>query len=186
MALLEILKYPDPRLARKCTPVERVDDEIRQLIDDMLETMYAAEGVGLAAAQVGVTKRIIVLDCAQERDEEGKLKNQQPYAIINPVITHKEGDIVWEEGCLSVPEYVDEVERARKVVCAGRLPLRGQPAAHRGGRPPGGVPADQIHYLEGVLFVDRLSRLKQSLVKKKLKKRAAERASGHDEEEASV
>lgn len=185
MALLEILKYPDPRLARKCTPVERVDDEVRQLIDDMLEPMYAAEGVGLAAAQVGVTKRIIVLDCAQERDEEGKLKNQQPYAIINPVITHKEGDIVWEEGCLSVPEYVDEVERARKVVCEG-LDRDGNPLRIEAEELLAVCLQHEIDHLEGVLFVDRLSRLKQSMVKKKLKKRAAERAAGHDEEEANA
>jgi peptide deformylase len=139
----------------------------------------------LAAAQVGVTKRIIVLDCAQERDEEGKLKNQQPYAIINPVITHKEGDIVWEEGCLSVPEYVDEVERARKVVCEG-LDRDGNPLRIEAEELLAVCLQHEIDHLEGVLFVDRLSRLKQSMVKKKLKKRAAERAAGHDEEEANA
>ncbi|MFO0724102.1 MAG: peptide deformylase [Myxococcota bacterium] len=185
MSLLEILTYPDPRLARKCLPVEKVDDEVRKLMDDMLETMYAAEGVGLAAAQVGVTKRIIVLDCAQERDEAGNLKNQQPYQIVNPVITQKEGTIVWEEGCLSVPEYVDEVERASKVVCEG-LDRDGNPLRIEAEGLLAVCLQHEIDHLEGVLFVDRLSRLKQSMVKKKLKKRALEREAERQDEEASA
>lgn len=175
MARLEILTFPDPRLARKSTPVETVDDTIRQLIDDMFETMYAAEGVGLAAPQVGVTKRLIVVDCAQKHDEAGKLIESQPIAVVNPLITHKEGQIVWEEGCLSVPEYTDDVDRAAKVVCEG-LDRDGKPLRIEAEGLLAVCLQHEIDHLEGVLFVDRLSRLKQSLVKKKLKKRAEQQA----------
>ena len=120
MALLHILTYPDPRLAEKSKPVEKVDDEIKRLIDDMFETMYEAEGVGLAAPQVGVTKRIIVVDCGtREKEEPPPLKPVAPYALVNPEIVEREGAISWEEGCLSVPGYTDEVERAAKVVVKG-------------------------------------------------------------------
>lgn len=173
MALLEILTYPDPRLAKKSTPVEAVDDTVRQLIDDMLETMYAADGVGLAAPQVGITKRLIVIDVDQKNDEEGKPLERNPRAIVNPTITAKEGKIVWEEGCLSVPEYNDEVERAAKVVCEG-LDRDGKPLRIEAEGLLAVCLQHEIDHLDGVLFVDRLSRLKQSMVKKKLQKRAAE------------
>ena len=176
MARLEILTFPDPRLARKSTPITVVDDSIRTLIDDMLETMYAAEGVGLAAPQVGITKRLIVVDCAQKHDEAGTLIESQPFAVVNPVVTHKEGSIVWEEGCLSVPEYTDGVERAAKVVVEG-LDRDGQPLRIEAENLLAVCLQHEIDHLEGVLFVDRLSRLKQALVKKKLKKRAEQEVS---------
>ncbi len=171
MALLEILTYPDPRLAKKSTPVEAVDDTIRTLIDDMTETMYEADGVGLAAPQVGITKRLIVIDVDQKNDEQGNPIERNPRAIVNPVITAKEGKIVWEEGCLSVPEYNDEVERAAKVVCEG-LDRDGNPLRIEAEGLLAVCLQHEIDHLDGVLFVDRLSRLKQSMVKKKLQKRA--------------
>lgn len=172
--LLEILKYPDPRLAEKSTPVEVVDDEIRTLIENMFETMYTAEGVGLAAPQVGVTKRIIVVDCGvREEGEESPLAPKEPVAIVNPVVAEGQGSIVWEEGCLSVPGYVDEVERKAKVKVTG-LDTNGDPMEVEAEGLLAVCLQHEIDHLEGVLFVDRLSRLKQSMVKKKLKKRAEE------------
>jgi peptide deformylase len=172
MARLEILTYPDPRLALKAKPVETVDDEIRQLIDDMLETMYAAEGVGLAAPQVGVSKRVIVVDCSPRFDDEGKDNGtRSPQVVVNPVVAAREGRIVWEEGCLSVPEYTDEVERAARVTVTG-LDRDGQPISIEADDLLSVCLQHEIDHLEGVLFVDRLSRLKQSMVKKRLKKRA--------------
>ena len=176
MALLEILTFPDPRLAKKAKPVEVVDEAITQLVDDMFETMYEAEGVGLAAPQVGVQKRIIVLDCGvREGDEERPLKPIEPYAIVNPVIVEKDGKLTWEEGCLSVPGYTDEVERAAKV-CVEGLDKLGEPIAIEAEGLLAVCLQHEIDHLEGVLFVDRLSRLKSSMVKKKLKKRAAQEA----------
>lgn len=175
MARLDILTYPNPKLAEKSTPVEQVDDALRTLIDDMIETMYTADGVGLAAPQVGVNKRVIVLDCDPRQDEEGKPLPHQPIAIVNPVITAKEGKIIWEEGCLSVPDYTDEVERAAQVTVEG-LDRDGKPLKIEADGLLAVCLQHEIDHLEGVLFVDRLSRLKQTMVKKKLKKRAAEEA----------
>lgn len=174
MALLEILKFPDPRLADKSVPVETVDDDIRQLIDDMFETMYDAEGVGLAAPQVGITKRIIVVDCgARDIEEERPLSPVEPVAIVNPVVEDGIGKIMWEEGCLSVPGYTDEVARAAEVVVTG-LDRDGKPMRIEADGLLAVCLQHEIDHLEGVLFVDRLSRLKQSMVKKKLKRRAKE------------
>jgi peptide deformylase len=178
MALLEILTYPDPRLALKSKPVERVDDATRKLIDDMFETMYHSDGVGLAAPQVGVTKRVIVVDCAprpEGEDPETPLKPRDPYAIVNPEIVAREGEIIWEEGCLSVPGYTDEIERAEKVTVQG-IGRDGQPMTIQADGLLAVCLQHEIDHLEGVLFVDRLSRLKQSMVKKKLKKLAEEQA----------
>src|ERR1700693_6002146 len=109
MAILEILKYPDPRLSKVAKPVKNVTAEIVKLVDDMLETMYAAPGVGLAANQVGALQRIVVMDI----DHENPKKNI--YKLINPVITSKEGEVIWEEGCLSVVDFTAEVRRAAQV-----------------------------------------------------------------------
>ncbi len=174
MALLEILKFPDPRLADKSVPVETVDDDIRQLIDDMFETMYDAEGVGLAAPQLGITKRIIVVDCgARDIEEERPLSPVEPVAVINPVVEDGIGKIMWEEGCLSVPGFTDEVARAAEVVVTG-LDRDGNPMRIEADGLLAVCLQHEIDHLEGVLFVDRLSRLKQSMVKKKLKRRAKE------------
>src|SRR5919109_1856418 len=113
MAILEILKYPDPRLSRIARPVEKINDDIVQLVNDLAETMYAAPGVGLAATQVGALHRIIVLDI----DHENPQKNL--YKLINPVISRAEGEVLWEEGCLSVVDFTAEVRRAARVEVVG-------------------------------------------------------------------
>lgn len=177
MARLEILTYPDPRLAERSAPVETVDDELRQVIDDMIETMYEADGVGLAAPQVGLLKRLIVLDCNPREDEEGNPLPRRPMAVINPVIVARsEEKILWEEGCLSVPEYNDEVERSARCTVKG-LDRNGEEITVEAEGLLSVCFQHEIDHLEGVLFVDRLSRLKQSMVKKRLKKRAADEAS---------
>ena len=107
MARLPILEYPDPRLGLAAAPVTEVDDEIRTLVSDMLETMYVASGIGLAATQVNVLKRVLVIDMSETRNE--------PYCLINPEIVFAEGKISTEEGCLSVPEVYDYVERAERI-----------------------------------------------------------------------
>lgn len=178
MAVLEILTYPDPKLALKSKPVEKVDDQVRKLIDDMFETMYLSDGVGLAAPQVGVQQRIIVVDCGERSEDEPKeepLQPRDPRAVINPEILTREGSIVWEEGCLSVPGYVDEIERAQKVTVKG-LDRDGNPLLIEAEGLLAVCLQHEIDHLEGVLFVDRLSRLKQAMVKKKLKKKAEEQA----------
>ena len=172
MALLEILTYPNPVLAEKSTEVEEVTEEIRTLVTDMIETMYDADGVGLAAPQIGILKRIIVLDCSARYDEDGnEIDERDPFAIINPVITRKEGKVIWEEGCLSVPEYSEEVERAAEVTVAGLDP-EGEPIEIEADGLFSVCLQHEIDHLDGILFVDRLSRLKGSMIKKKLKKQA--------------
>lgn len=164
MALLDIITAPDPRLKRKALPVENVDAEIRQLMDDMLETMYAAPGIGLAAPQVGVLKRVIVVDI----DREGT--GPQPMQMANPeVVWASDDDAVYEEGCLSVPEYFGEVARPaevriryidrdneiREIAADGLLATCVQ---------------HEIDHLDGILFVDHLSALKRNMILRKLLK----------------
>lgn len=164
MAIREILTAPDPRLKQKSEPVERVDDEIRALMDDMLETMYAAPGIGLAAIQIGVPKRVIVVDVAREGEPP------QPMYLANPEILETSRDTaLYEEGCLSVPDLYEEVERParcrvrfldyqnelREMECEGLLATCIQ---------------HEIDHLEGVLFIDHLSRVKRSMMLKKLAK----------------
>lgn len=174
MAVLEILAFPDPRLEERSLPVERVDDSIRKLIDDMFATMYASEGVGLAAPQVGVLKRVIVVDCGpREAEEEAPLAPIQPVAVINPVVKQTEGSITWKEGCLSVPDYTDEIDRAARVLVTG-LDRTGQPLEIEAEGLLAVCLQHEIDHLEGTLFVDRLSRLKKGMVKKRLRKRAME------------
>ena len=161
MALLPILEYPDPRLRIKAVSVARVDDDIRRLIDDMLETMYAAPGVGLAAPQVNVHKRIVVIDVSENRDA--------PCALINPTIQVLGGAQTSEEGCLSVPGYYELVTRSQSVTVR---------AISRDGNPfeltAEGMFAvciqHECDHLEGKLFVDYLSGLKRQRIRKKLQK----------------
>jgi peptide deformylase len=172
MALLEILTYPNPRLEQTSVSVEEVNDDIRQLVSDMTETMYEADGVGLAAPQVGVLQRIIVLDCSARFDDQGnETGEREPTAIINPVITQKEGEIVWEEGCLSVPDYTEEVQRAAEVTVQGLNP-EGEAIEIEADGLFSVCLQHEIDHLDGILFVDRLSRLKSNMIKKRLKKRA--------------
>ena len=163
MAELPILHYPDPRLRTKAKPVAQVDAQIRQLIDDMFETMYAAPGIGLAASQVDVHKRIIVVDVSENRDE--------PHAFVNPVIHFHEGLQEREEGCLSVPGFYETVERAEriKVSALNREGTSFELAAE-------GLLAvciqHECDHLEGKLFVDYISNLKRQRIRKKLAKLA--------------
>jgi peptide deformylase len=163
MPLFEILKYPDPRLSRMAEPVKNITGETVRFIDDMLATMYAAPGVGLAATQVGSPQRIIVLDT--DHDNPGKTV----YRLINPVITRTEGEILWEEGCLSVVDFTAEVRRAAQVEVSGidheekevKITAEGLLAV---------ALQHEIDHLEGKLFIDRISRLKRDLYTRRRKK----------------
>ncbi len=164
MALLPIIIAPDPRLKQISAPVERVDDAIRQLMDDMLETMYQAPGVGLAAPQVGVLRRIIVLDAAK-KDEE-----RQPYAMVNPTLVRiSNQDIRSEEGCLSLPEHYADVVRPATIRV--RYLDRGGEIRELDAE---GLLATciqhEMDHLEGILFVDHLSALKRNMILRKLTK----------------
>jgi peptide deformylase len=164
--LLEILKYPNPLLKKKSAPVERVDREVQELIENMFETMYAAPGVGLAAPQIGVLKRILVIDVGRL---EGETRKPDPKAIVNPAIKTREGKIVWEEGCLSLPQLIVPVERSKKLVVEG-LDRNGRPVKYLGEDLLAVAFQHEIDHLDGILLVDRLSRLKRDLYKKKLEK----------------
>ncbi len=161
MALLTILEYPDPRLRTKATPVDKVDDDIRRLIDNMLETMYAAPGVGLAASQVNVHKRIIVVDVSDKRDT--------PYAFINPQIDLLEGEQETQEGCLSVPGFYELVKRADHIRVRA-LDRNGEPFELIADGMLAVCIQHECDHLEGKLFVDYLSGLKRQRIRKKLQK----------------
>ena len=161
MALRTILHYPDPRLRQVAKPVEQVDDEIRALVDDMAETMYAAPGIGLAAIQVNVARRVVVIDLSETRDA---LR-----VLINPEILERDGQQVFEEGCLSVPGIFDEVERARHVRVRA-LDRDGQPYEIEADGLLATCIQHEIDHLDGKVFVDYLSRLKQTRIRKKLEK----------------
>ncbi|KPK57650.1 MAG: peptide deformylase [Gammaproteobacteria bacterium SG8_31] len=161
MAILEILEYPDQRLRTRAQPVERVDDELRQLARDMLETMYAAPGIGLAATQVNVHKRVLVADVSEDRSS--------PHVLINPEIIEKDGVQVAEEGCLSVPGIYDAVERAEHIRVRS-LDLDGQPFELEADGILAVCIQHEMDHLEGKLFVDYLSDLKRQRIRKKLEK----------------
>jgi peptide deformylase len=159
MAKLRILEFPDPKLRTRAAPVEVVDDRLRALADDMLETMYAAPGIGLAATQVDVHQRLLVADVSAEKTD--------PHVIINPEILEKDGVAVSEEGCLSVPGYFDEVERAEHIRV--RYLDRDGNAVERDME---GLLAicvqHEMDHLEGKLFVDYLSEAKRQRIRKRL------------------
>ena len=161
MAKLEILHYPDKRLRTVAEPVEVVDDTIRRLVDDMFETMYAAPGIGLAATQVNVHKRVIVMDLSENKDE--------PLCLINPEITKSEGVEQTEEGCLSVPDVFETVERAERVTVKA-MDKQGNEFTLEADGLLAVCIQHEIDHLEGNLFVDYLSPLKQMRVKKKIQK----------------
>lgn len=163
MALMQIYHYPEPVLAIKAEPIIDIDDSIRQLATDMTETMYAAPGIGLAAPQVGISKRLIVLDCGG-RDEESQL-----IVAINPEITAAEGDCFEEEGCLSVPGYYCKIKRKSEVTVR-YLDLDGAEQTLTTSDLQAVAFQHEIDHLNGVLFVDHLSSLKRSLFKKKYKR----------------
>ena len=168
MALLDILKFPDKRLRTKAIPVNEVTDATREFLDDMLETMYAAPGIGLAATQVNVHQQIVVIDISEDKN--------QPYCFINPVITHSDGEEVCEEGCLSVPEYYAEVKRAEKVTVEA-LNKDGEKFVLEADGLLAVCVQHELDHLKGKLFVDYLSPLKQKRLKKKLEKKAKQEIS---------
>jgi peptide deformylase len=162
MAILDILVYPDPRLRKLAKPVLEVDDKIRQLVSNMTETMYDAEGIGLAATQVDVHQQVIVMDISETRD--------QMLILINPKIVKQDGEQVYDEGCLSVPEYYAPVTRAQniEITALDQSGKQFELAAE-------GLLAiciqHEMDHLVGKVFVDYLSRLKQDRIRKKLIKR---------------
>ena len=171
MALRQILTEPNKILREKSLPVDKVDSEIQKLMDDMLETMYAAPGIGLAAIQVGIPKRIIVLDIAQKEGEK------KPMFFVNPEIIDKsKNNSIYEEGCLSVPGQFAEIERPDK--CHVKyLDYNGQENEIKAEGMLATCIQHEMDHLEGVLFIDYLSKLKQSMIIKKLskQKKAVER-----------
>lgn len=167
MAHLDILHHPDPRLRRQAEPVQQVDDAVRRLAADMAQAMYAAQGVGLAATQVGDLRRLIVMDLSAERD--------QLIVLVNPEISASEGSQVCEEGCLSVPEYRAEVERAERVEVQA-LGLDGEPLRLEADGLLAVCVQHEIDHLDGRLFIDYLSRLKRERVTRRLEKLRREAA----------
>jgi peptide deformylase len=171
MTRLTILEYPDPRLRTRAVPVPRVDGSIRQLIDDMLETMYAAKGVGLAATQVDVHQRILVADVSEEKNA--------PLIFVNPEILTRDDVGTMQEGCLSVPGFFEEVDRAHKV----RVRAQGRDGKSFELDAEGLLAVcvqHEIDHLEGKLFVDYLSELKRTWIRKKLEKDRRQRSTDTD------
>lgn len=163
MAVLEIRKYPDRVLVSKAKPVTAFTHDLQNLIDDMIETMYAAPGVGLAAPQVGVQQRLAVIDISS-RDNKIPL-----IVIVNPVIVRKEGSMEFEEGCLSVPGYTAPVQRAERV-CVKALDREGKKFELEGEGLLAIALQHEIDHLDGILLIDRLSPIKREFIKKKFKK----------------
>lgn len=164
----EILIWPDPGLKKKAAPVAKVDDSIRALVNDMFETMYAADGVGLAAPQIGVLKRVIVLDTTPRQPES------KPLAMINPEILSLEGKVTYTEGCLSIPGEAEDVERAA-VVKVKFLDVEGKEQILQADGLLSIAIQHESDHLEGTVFVDRLSSLKRELIKKRMVRLKADR-----------
>lgn len=161
MALLEILQFPDPRLRIKAKPVKSVDDELRRQVEDMYETMYASKGVGLAATQVNIHLQFFTMDVSENHN--------QPMCIINPEIIHREGKIFEGEGCLSVSGAYDKIERAQKVRLRA-TDLDGNPLEFDAEDLMAVCIQHEMDHLNGVLFIDHLSRLKQERIRSKIVK----------------
>jgi peptide deformylase len=166
MAQLQILEFPDPRLRVRAQPVTEVDAALRTLIDDMFETMYAAPGIGLAATQVNVARRVLVIDLSERHD--------QPLVLINPEVLAREGVEETEEGCLSVPGYFEKVTRAERIRVRA-LDRDGQPIEFDADGLLAVCIQHEIDHLDGKLFVDYLSELKRTRIRKKLEKERKER-----------
>ena len=161
MARMPILRYPDPRLYRKASPVQRVDEAVKELVDDMAETMYAAPGIGLAATQVDVHKRVIVIDTSEARDSL--------LVLINPEIVSREGTQFLEEGCLSLPGIYEPVERAQRIRVKA-LDRTGRAFELEADELLSVCIQHEVDHLEGKVFIDYLSRLKRDRIRAKLEK----------------
>ena len=167
MALLPILRYPDPRLYNKASPVAEITEDIRALVRDMAETMYAAPGVGLAATQVDVHRQIIVIDTSEARDTL--------LVLINPEILAREGSQYREEGCLSVPGVYEAVERAEWIHVRA-MGLDGKPVEFESEKLQAVCIQHEMDHLQGKVFVDLLSRLKQNRIRAKMQKQLRQSA----------
>ncbi len=163
MAVLTVLHFPDERLRTIAKPVAEINDDIRQLVADMLETMYAENGIGLAATQVNVHKRVVVIDLSEERN--------QPQVFINPEIIERSGDTSYEEGCLSVPQNYASVARAAEIVVKAQ-DVDGQWFEKKADGLLAICLQHELDHLVGKLFIDYLSPLKRDRIKKKLEKQA--------------
>ena len=180
MALLPILTAPDPRLKKKSLPVEAVDDGVRRLMDDMLETMYAAPGIGLAAPQVGVLKRVVVLDIEREDTKTG------PLFMANPeIVDASDEDASYEEGCLSVPEHYSDVVRPAKVAVR-YLDREGKTQEIAAEGLLATCLQHEIDHLDGILFIDHISALKRNMILRKLLKARKEKERDEAEGRPSV
>ncbi len=171
----EILIWPDPILKKQAAPVARVDDDLRALVKDMFETMYAADGVGLAAPQIGILKRVIVLDTTPRQPES------KPLAMINPELIAMEGQTTYTEGCLSIPGEAEDVDRAA-VVTVRFLDPDGNEQTLQCDELLAIAVQHEIDHLDGTVFVDHISTLKRELIRKRMKRVKADRA----EERATV
>ena len=165
MSLLSIVAYPNPVLKTVCKPVEKVTKEIQKLLEEMAETMYAAPGIGLAAPQVNILKRVIVVDTVWKREENGR----QLYQLVNPVIVERAGSIEWEEGCLSIPEFSQIMKRSQKVTVKA-LDKTGKEIVIDAEDLLAVCLQHEIDHLDGKLIIDKASRLKRKLYLEKLKK----------------
>ena len=162
MAVRKILKFPDPILKETALVVRNIDSQVDELVSDMLETMYAAPGVGLAAPQLGVSERIIVLDVGEE-------KGKNIIKLVNPVIAEKEGSITWEEGCLSVVDFTENVERANRILVKGWTTDEKEIQIEAEAFLAVAL-QHEIDHLDGKLFIDRISRLKRDIYRRRVKK----------------
>lgn len=167
MAQLTVLHFPDPRLRKRAVPVDVIDGPLQTLIDDMFATMYAAPGIGLAATQVNIQKRVIVIDVSEDRN--------QPIALINPIILERSGEEEMEEGCLSVPGFSETVRRA-ECIRATALDRHGEPFQIDTGGLLAVCIQHEIDHLDGKLFVDYLSAVKRDRIRRKLEKQARSEA----------
>ncbi len=161
MAKLDILHFPDKRLRTKAQKISNIDDNLRTIISDMFETMYDAPGIGLAATQVNVHQRLMVIDVSEEND--------QPLCFINPIITHKEGIELMQEGCLSVPGFYEDIERAEAITVKA-LDKQGEEFELTTDGLLAVCIQHEIDHLDGKLFVDYLSPLKRNRIRKKLER----------------
>ena len=177
MAKLTILEYPDPRLRTRAVPVPKVDGAVRQLVDDLFETMYAAPGVGLAATQVNVHRRVLVVDVTEDRS--------RPLVFVNPEIIEREGKTEAEEGCLSVPGIFDKLTARAARIVVRALDRDGKPFEMEADGLLAVCIQHEIDHLEGKLFVDYLSELKRTRIRKKLEKERRERGTGPPSRERS-
>lgn len=162
--ILEIKKYPDPVLTKKTKKIKNIDQELQKLIDDMIETMYSAPGVGLAAPQVGHSIRLAVFD-SSVKEEEGRLT-----VLINPEVVEKNGEVIMKEGCLSVPGFEAEIKRSEQIKVTG-LDRNGQPITIEATGFLARVIQHELDHLEGILLLDRISILKRGIFKRRFIKK---------------